>query len=64
MQPLWRVLKHMLNYAPELDRVLQALAGQGTYLDGIDGPQAPALRQGGTEELLDNLARYRERPGD
>ncbi|WP_027346782.1 SRPBCC domain-containing protein [Hamadaea tsunoensis] len=31
---------------------------QGTYLDGIDGVHAPALRVGGTEELLDSLTRY------
>ncbi|GIH08293.1 activator of HSP90 ATPase [Rhizocola hellebori] len=31
---------------------------QGVYLDGIDGAQAPALRVGGTNELLDGLARY------
>ena len=31
---------------------------QGVYLDGIDGAQAPALRVGGTTELLDSLARY------
>ena len=31
---------------------------QGTYLDGIDGPQAPALRKEGTTEMLDGLARY------
>ena len=31
---------------------------QGAYLDGIDGPQAPALRQEGTTEMLDGLARY------
>jgi uncharacterized protein YndB with AHSA1/START domain len=31
---------------------------QGAYLDGIDGPQAPALREGGTIELLDGLGRY------
>jgi uncharacterized protein YndB with AHSA1/START domain len=30
---------------------------QGTYLDGIDGPQAPALRQEGTTEMLDGLTR-------
>jgi hypothetical protein len=28
------------------------------YLDGIDGAHAPALRQGGTAEMLDGLARY------
>jgi hypothetical protein len=31
---------------------------QGAYLDGIDGPQAPALREEGTAEMLDGLARY------
>lgn len=31
---------------------------QGAYLDGIDGPQAPALRQEGTTEMLDGLTSY------
>jgi uncharacterized protein YndB with AHSA1/START domain len=31
---------------------------QGAYLDGIDGPQAPSLRQGGMAEMLDNLTGY------
>ncbi|HEY2689695.1 MAG TPA: SRPBCC family protein [Streptosporangiaceae bacterium] len=31
---------------------------QGAYLDGIDGAQAPALRQEGTAEMLDGLTRY------
>jgi uncharacterized protein YndB with AHSA1/START domain len=31
---------------------------QGAYLDGIDGPQAPGLRKGGTSEMLDGLTRY------
>lgn len=31
---------------------------QGAYLDGIDGPQAPALRKEGTTEMLDGLTRY------
>ena len=31
---------------------------QGAYLDGIDGAQAPALREEGTTEMLDSLARY------
>ena len=31
---------------------------QGAYLDGIDGPQAPALRKEGTAEMLDGLTRY------
>jgi uncharacterized protein YndB with AHSA1/START domain len=37
---------------------------QGAYLDGIDGPQAPALRKGGTTEMLDGLTRYLTRPAD
>lgn len=31
---------------------------QGAYLDGIDGQDAPRLRQGGTSEMLDGLAKY------
>jgi uncharacterized protein YndB with AHSA1/START domain len=31
---------------------------QGAYLDGIDGPQAPALRREGTAEMLDGLTRH------
>jgi len=31
---------------------------QGAYLDGFDGPEAPRLRQGGTEEMLEGLAKY------
>jgi len=31
---------------------------QGSYLDGFDGAEASALRQGGTEEMLDGLAKY------
>lgn len=31
---------------------------QGTYLDGFDGADAPNLRRGGTEEMLDGLAKY------
>jgi uncharacterized protein YndB with AHSA1/START domain len=34
---------------------------QGTYLDGIDGPEAPQLRRGGTAEMLDGLTSYLER---
>jgi len=37
---------------------------QGAYLDGIDGPQAPNLREGGTAEMLDGLARYLTQPAD
>jgi uncharacterized protein YndB with AHSA1/START domain len=31
---------------------------QGAYLDGLDGQDAPRLRQGGTSEMLDGLAKY------
>jgi uncharacterized protein YndB with AHSA1/START domain len=31
---------------------------QGAFLDGFDGPQAPALREEGTGEMLDGLTRY------
>jgi uncharacterized protein YndB with AHSA1/START domain len=31
---------------------------QGVYLDGIDGEDAPRLRQEGTTEILDGLAKY------
>jgi uncharacterized protein YndB with AHSA1/START domain len=31
---------------------------QGAYLDGIDGENAPRLREEGTGEMLDGLAKY------
>jgi uncharacterized protein YndB with AHSA1/START domain len=31
---------------------------QGAYLDGIDGPEAPRLREEGTTEMLDNLTGF------
>ena len=31
---------------------------QGAYLDGFDGQDAPRLREGGTSEMLDGLAKY------
>jgi len=31
---------------------------QGAFLDGVDGPDASGLRQGGTEEMLEGLAKY------
>ena len=31
---------------------------QGAYLDGFDGAEAPRLREGGTGEMLDGLAKY------
>ena len=38
---------------------------QGAYLDGIDRPQAPALREEDTAEMLDRLTRYlSKQPGE
>ncbi len=37
---------------------------QGSYLDGIDGPEAPALRREGTTEMLDGLTSYLQRQGN
>ena len=34
------------------------LTEQGAYLDGVDGQDAPRLREGGTSEMLDGLAKY------
>ena len=31
---------------------------QGAYLDGLDGKDAPRLREGGTSEMLNGLAKY------
>ena len=31
---------------------------QGAYVDGIDGPEAPQLREGGIAEMLDGLTKY------
>ena len=40
------MLKHVLNNVLDLE------------LDGFDGEDAPRLRQGGTSEMLDGLAKY------
>lgn len=51
-----------IELSPELGReqpgTVVTWTEQGTYLDGIDGAQAPTLRVGGTEELLDSLTGY------
>jgi hypothetical protein len=31
---------------------------QGAYLDGVDGAEAPRLRESGTGEMLDALTKY------
>ena len=35
---------------------------QGAFLDGFDGPDASSLRQGGTEAMLEGLAKYLGQP--
>jgi uncharacterized protein YndB with AHSA1/START domain len=47
-----------IEFAKSGDGTALTWTEQGAYLDGIDGPQAPALREGGTTEMLDGLARY------
>jgi uncharacterized protein YndB with AHSA1/START domain len=47
-----------IEFAKSGARTALTWTEQGVYLDGIDGAQAPALRRGGTTELLDSLTRY------
>jgi uncharacterized protein YndB with AHSA1/START domain len=47
-----------IEFAKSSDGTALTWTEQGAYLDGIDGPQAPALRAEGTAEILDGLARY------
>ena len=51
-----------IEFAKSGDGTALTWTEQGAYLDGIDGPQAPALRKGGTTEMLDGLASYLTRP--
>ncbi len=47
-----------IEFAKSGDGTALTWTEQGAYLDGIDGTQAPALREEGTTEMLDGLARY------
>jgi uncharacterized protein YndB with AHSA1/START domain len=47
-----------IEFAPSADGTTLTWTEHGTYLDGIDGSQAPIRRVGGTTKLLDALARY------
>jgi uncharacterized protein YndB with AHSA1/START domain len=47
-----------IEFAKSGDGTALTWTEQGAYLDGIDGPQAPALREGGTTEMLDGLTRF------
>ena len=50
-----------VEFAKSGDGTALTWTEQGTYLDGIDGPQAPALRKEGTAEMLDGLTGYLSR---
>jgi len=47
-----------IEFTKDADGTALTWTEQGAYLDGIDGPQAPSLRKGGTTEMLDGLTRY------
>jgi uncharacterized protein YndB with AHSA1/START domain len=47
-----------IEFVPAGDGTTLTVTEQGAYLDGIDGPGAPGLRQEGIEEMLDNLTNY------
>jgi uncharacterized protein YndB with AHSA1/START domain len=53
-----------IEFAKSGDGTVLTWTEQGAYLDGIDGQEAPALRNGGTAEMLDGLARYLTPPAD
>ena len=53
-----------IEFAKSGDSTALTWTEQGAYLDGIDGPQAPALRKGGTTEMLDGLTGYLTQPAD
>jgi uncharacterized protein YndB with AHSA1/START domain len=47
-----------IEFAAAADGTTLTWTEQGAYLDGFDGAEAPRLRQGGTAEMLDGLAKY------
>ena len=47
-----------IEFAENGDGTALTVTEQGAYLDGIDGPRAPALRNEGVAEMLDNLTGY------
>ena len=47
-----------IEFAKSGDGTTLTWTEQGAYLDGIDGPRAPALREEGTTEMLDGLASH------
>jgi uncharacterized protein YndB with AHSA1/START domain len=51
-----------IEFAKNGDGTALTVTEQGAYLDGIDGPEAPSLRQEGVTEMLDNLTGYLAAP--
>ena len=47
-----------IEFAATAEGTVLTWTEQGAYLDGFDGDEAGRLRQGGTEEMLDGLAKY------
>jgi uncharacterized protein YndB with AHSA1/START domain len=47
-----------IEFTKSGDGTALTVTEQGAYLDGIDGPQAPALRKEGVTEMLENLTGY------
>ena len=47
-----------IEFAETGDSTTLTWTEQSAYLDGFDGPDASRLRQGGTSEMLDGLAKY------
>jgi uncharacterized protein YndB with AHSA1/START domain len=47
-----------IEFAETEDGTALTWTEQGAYLDGFDGQDASRLRQGGTSEMLDSLAKY------
>ena len=47
-----------IEFAGNGDGTALTVTEQGAYLDGIDGPQAPSLREEGVTEMLGNLTGY------
>jgi uncharacterized protein YndB with AHSA1/START domain len=50
-----------IEFAGEDGKTTLTWTEQGAYLDGIDGPQAPRLREEGVVEMLGNLPGYLQR---
>ena len=47
-----------IEFVPAAGGTVLTWTEQGAYLDGFDGAEAPRLREGGTAEMLDGLAKY------